>query len=283
MGRMPDLDGLRRTVVFAAMGAAAMAVLLPCMALVRDTMAHDWYAARKVTLAEAIVAVGFDKYEPTDYRLPDGRTVTFTREGMATFWPAARARERILSTIGDNALMGAGAGFAGAVLLLILSARLDRSRRTRTGVPVTRAAPVHQAWPSAARDRPGFVSELRRHDGGTSGTGLLVVPVAEVEGVADILGQADLPRLAPAAGPAQGTVKPAPALLAAAAQSGAAPDEAGAGRVLDGASSKPEAGRAPEPRGQSPEPPRRGRIPKSGKKSAKPRSPAHSRPDGGWF
>ena len=180
-------------------------------------------------------------------------------------------------------LSARGAGFAGAVLLLILLARLDRSRRGRVGVSVTRAAPVHQAWPSAARDRPGFVSGLRRHDGGTAGTGLLVVPVVEVEGVAEYLGQTGLPRLVPAAGSRQGAVEPAPALPAADAQTGAAPDEEGVGSVPASTAAKPEAGRAPKPHGQSPEPPRRGRTPKGGAKPAKPRSPARPKPDGGWF
>ena len=42
-----------------------MAALLPCMALVRDTTAHDWYAARKLTLTQFLVGVGFDRYKPT--------------------------------------------------------------------------------------------------------------------------------------------------------------------------------------------------------------------------
>ena len=59
-----------------------MAVLLPGLALVRDTTGHDWYAAGKVTLAQAIIASGLDRDAPTQYRTEEGEPKALTRYGM---------------------------------------------------------------------------------------------------------------------------------------------------------------------------------------------------------
>ena len=63
---------MRRTVLFVAAGAVAMAMLLPCLALVRDTTAHEWYAARKLTVVQVMLGVGFDPYKAMVYRTSDG-------------------------------------------------------------------------------------------------------------------------------------------------------------------------------------------------------------------
>ena len=60
-----------------AAGAVAVALLWPCVALVRGTTAHDWYAAVKLTVTEAMIAVGFNSFEPTRYRAPDGTSFPF--------------------------------------------------------------------------------------------------------------------------------------------------------------------------------------------------------------
>ena len=273
---MIDLDRLRRIAVFAAMGAVAMATLLPCLALMRDTTAHDWYAARKLTLTQFLIGVGFDRYEPTDYRLPDGRVVIFTRDGVATFWPAERARNHIFGVIGDHALMGACAGLGGTVLLMVAAA-VGRSRRSRTG------APVRPAWPAAAGVGRGYVEGLAGHEEDGARVGLLVVPVAEIERVADVLGHADLPQRLPAAGSKQGTVKRTPALPPADARVAAATeDEAGAGSAADRALAKPDPGRARQPPQQVPRPPRK-RTTAEGGGAGEPRSPTRPKPDCDWF
>ena len=66
---MIDLDRLRRALVLGMLGAVSMALLLPPLALLRYTDAHDWYAARKVSVAQALIAVGFDENASTKYRL----------------------------------------------------------------------------------------------------------------------------------------------------------------------------------------------------------------------
>ena len=269
-------------VVFAAMGAVAMATLPPCVALLRDTTAHDWYAARKLTLTEFLIAVGFNRYEPIDYRLPDGRVVTFTRDGVATYWPAARAREHIFAVIGGNALMGACAGLGGTVLLMVCAAA-GRSRRKRAGAP---AAAVRPPWPAAAGARRGFVEGLARHEGDGARVGLLVVPVAQIERVAEFLGHAELPERLPTAGPRQGTVKRTPALPPAdswVAATAATADEAGAGSAADGAPAKPDPGRARQPRQQVPRPPRKRTTAVDSDGAGEPRSPVRPKPEGDWF
>lgn len=146
---MIDLDRLRRALVLGALGAAAMALLLPPLALTRYTDAHDWYAARKVSVAQALIAVGFDELAFTDYRLADGTPVRWTRDGVAT-WPAAReSRGLILAVIGDNILLGAIAGF---VVVFTLSGLLNLARHETAGVWGAAAR-----RPSAAERRPGFI------------------------------------------------------------------------------------------------------------------------------
>ncbi len=149
---MIDLDRLRRALVLGALGAAAMALLLPALALTRYTDAHDWYAARKVSVVQALIFVGFDERASTKYRLSDGRTVTWLREGVAT-WPAAReSRRHILSVIGDNMRLGAIAGF---VAVFTLSGLLNLARHETAGM--SRAAARR---PSAAERRPGFIEDV---------------------------------------------------------------------------------------------------------------------------
>ena len=145
---MIDLDRLRRALVLGALGAAAMALLLPALALTRYTDAHDWYAARKVSVAQALIFVGFDERASTKYRLSDGRTVTWLREGVATYPAALRSRSHILSVIVDNILLGTCAGF---VVVFALSGLLNLARHEAAGVS------------GAAARRPGFVEDVPQY------------------------------------------------------------------------------------------------------------------------
>jgi len=119
-----------RALVLGALGAAATALLLPSLALMRYTDAHDWYAARKVSVAQALIFVGFDERASTKYRLSDGRTVTWLREGVATYPAALRSRSHILAVIGDNILLGASTGF---VVVFTLSGLLNLARHESAG------------------------------------------------------------------------------------------------------------------------------------------------------
>ena len=147
---MIDLDRLRRALVLGALGAAATALLLPSLALMRYTDAHDWYAARKVSVAQALIFVGFDERASTKYRLSDGRTVTWLREGVATYPAALRSRRHILAVIGDNILLGACAGF---VVVFTLTGLLNLARHESAGVS---GAPARRP----GSRRPGFIEDV---------------------------------------------------------------------------------------------------------------------------
>ena len=149
---MIDFDRLRRALMLGALGAAALALLLPSLALLRYTDGHDWYAARKASVAQALIAVGFDEYAATEYRLADGRTVTWLRDGVATYPEALRSRSLILAIIGDNALLGACAGFA---VLFALSGLLNLARQEPAGMS---RAPMRGH--SAGERRPGFIEDV---------------------------------------------------------------------------------------------------------------------------
>ena len=153
---MAGLSMLWRMAVFAALGAVAMGIVLPCVAVVRHTTAHDWYAARKLTQTELMTWVGFDELEPIEYRTRDGRVVSVSRY-MLRIGEAWFARERILSTIGDHAVMGAWAGFGSVVLFLVLLAWLDRGPpgrgRRETVERAVATRPVGRAAPARLRRR----------------------------------------------------------------------------------------------------------------------------------
>ncbi len=148
---MIDFDRLRRALVLGALGAVATAVLLPSLAAMRYTDAHDWYAARKVSVAEALIFVGFDERASTNYRLEDGRTVTWLRDGVATYPAALRSRSLILSVVWDNAVLGACSGF---VVMFALSGLLNLARHEPA-----RVSRVPARRSPASERRPGFIED----------------------------------------------------------------------------------------------------------------------------
>ena len=152
---MIDLDRLRRALVLGVLGAVSMALLLPSLALMRYTDAHDWYAARKVSVAQALIAVGFDGNARTDYRLADGRTTMWLREGVATYPEARASRSLILRVLGDNILLG---GVAGFIVLFVLSGLLNLARHEPAGI-----ARVPARRSSAGERRPGFIEDLPQY------------------------------------------------------------------------------------------------------------------------
>ena len=66
------LDRLPAALLMVVLCTAAMAVLVADIALALGTTAHDWYAAGKLTLAEALIGFGFDEFVPTEYHTADG-------------------------------------------------------------------------------------------------------------------------------------------------------------------------------------------------------------------
>ena len=180
---------LHRSVLFAAVGTVAMAVLLPCLALVRDTTAHDWYAARKLTVTQSMLAIGFDPYKATVYRTPDGATMRIHRFALVVYGEPIRARAHIFTTAGDHAVLGAIAGAIGAAFCVVVLVGARWSRRHRSGVPATAAAP---GWP-VHREAWGRFSDIAGNSRGDgSRIGLVVVSPAQIEGRVQVYGPVEI-------------------------------------------------------------------------------------------
>ncbi|MDE0031931.1 MAG: hypothetical protein OXU75_02145 [Deltaproteobacteria bacterium] len=113
----------RQALAAGTAGAVSMAVLACAVMLARDTTGHDWYAAARVTAADILIAAGFDRNAPVDYRRADGAVETMSRYGMALSFEARWARQDILAAARDGAMLGAMCGFGGALLCLVLVRR----------------------------------------------------------------------------------------------------------------------------------------------------------------
>lgn len=187
---MPDLRRCRRFARFTAVGAVTSALLLPVLALVRDTTGHDWYAADRLTLAQFMLGVGFEPYSVTTYRTANGKVMKITRIGLSVYGEPIRARARILSTVGNHAGLGAIAGGAGGAVLLIVSGRGGRGRR-RTGV-LKRAAATEQPVLRRIWNRIGVVDGVSLPGNGEARIGLVVLSPTDVEGVAHVQGFVDV-------------------------------------------------------------------------------------------
>ena len=194
---------LRCTILRGLPGAVSMAILLPGLALLRDTTGHDWYAAGKLVVTEAMIAVDFDPSALTEYRSADGSIRTVTRFRLAHTVEAWMARNRILSMIADHALLGAGAGFGGAVLLAILSTVTRGGWHERMSRAV--AEPIHRERRGSSPRGSGTVEVLPHTEGGTRVV-LLVTP-AEFDCLADAVGQADRAPILTAADPGRNSTK----------------------------------------------------------------------------
>lgn len=161
----------------------------------RDTTGHDWYAAGKLVLAEAMIAVGFDASAPTEYRAADGSVRRLTRLRFTYTVEAWQARRNILSTIMDNALLGASAGFAGALLMAILWKDSSVARRDQVSLTVAEPVPPNV--------RPGTktgrcIAEIVSQSRNLGARLALWVTPAEMESSAGTVEQDDRAALPPA-------------------------------------------------------------------------------------
>ena len=188
MSVVRDTDRWLIPLLLAGICSAGMAVLVAGIALALGTTGHDWYAAWRMTLVEAMVTVGFDEYGTVEYRMADGTALTLRRyyivNRMVEPW---QSRRLILSLAGDRALLGA---CTGAVLSAMwLAARVAVGlRRLLTG----RRAVVEPA----PRARQGYAGRMHHPDGWSDGElvealarrsgrlGVLLVSPAEVERLA---------------------------------------------------------------------------------------------------
>ena len=227
---MPERDAWLLAILAGALSAAAMAMLVTGIALVLGTTGHDWYAAWKLTLVEAMLAVGFDPYETVSYTTADGAAVTVERYRLVyVMHEAWRARGLILFLVADRAVLGACTGLALYALWLGARVAAACSRRLRGGM---RGAAVEPA----ARVRPGYAGPVRHPDAWSESElvaalarrsgrlGVLLLPAGEVERLTGGHGEA---AGRPATPPESLAPPPAPALPPAdgAEQGGGEADE----------------------------------------------------------
>ncbi len=259
------------------LGVAAMAMLVAGILLARNTTGHDWYSAGKLTLHEAMLAVGFSEYKPVAYRTGCGDTWNIIRVVLVGHGPLVRARRRILTTIGQGVMLGAGAGGTVFCLMLLGAAPPWRRGRAITTVePASGAYPYRspRAWGGAGRGQVWFRP-------GRGRAGLVVIPVAEIEDVERFVAHGGLPKPLTAVEPGVGAVEHPPALPAAGREDSTAPDGADTGptRAKDALKAAPRGAGKPRKRVSGPR--RGGGTSKSdGKTSARRTTPAPPKPDG---
>ena len=186
----------RRMVRLGSLGVAAMTLAVPIILLARGTTGHDWYAVRKLTVAEVMIAVGFSETTTVAYRRTDGDTWNIIRAAVAIFPSAVRARQRIVATIGDGVMLGAGVG--GTVFCLMLLGAAGHRRRGRTGTALEPVEYTHRHPPTAGPAgriadwvRPGLRAQIA----------LLVVSPAELERLLAPLGHGRRPGFVDLPGP----------------------------------------------------------------------------------
>ena len=235
---MTDPYRWRRRAVSVAAGGVAMALLWPCAALVRGTTAHDWYAAVKLTVTEAMIAVGFNSFEPTRYRAPDGTSFSITRGGLVLYGEPIEARDRILYTAAVGALHGALAGALCVVLCFMLWRAVYGWRSRRAGWPVRppgRGPPGHiETW-----DRSDIAEGLPVHGAGGARIALWVVSQSQAARLMEALGTAETPRAVP------------PQRAVARAKTPLLPAADAAGTKAESANTKPKAAGAVAQTGQA--------------------------------
>ena len=160
--------------------AAMMTVLVTAIAFVIETTVHDWYATGKVTLAEAMIATGFDQSARTEYWTADGRTVRRSRYGL-TIGEAWVVRHRLLSMAADRALLGACTGLVVGFLWL----RAPKAARpSRPGRSSSLARPEQMPGPYRPVGFPGgggSVAGWRGSGGDRTRMAFLMVPEMELE------------------------------------------------------------------------------------------------------
>ena len=239
---------LREYARFTAVCTVAMPVMLTGLALVRDTTGHDWYAARKLTATQAMLAVGFRRYAATEYRFASGDTFSISRDVLTELNGPREARERILTVIADHAGLGAVAGIGCAVTLLIWLRSGKRRARLAAMRKPARTPPV----PGLLWDPHGVARDYCRPGEGDAGIGLAVVSPTDAQGVAHVWEYVDLGVAVPPSGIGQERLA-AGAKAARRALSTKAPRGTGVADAKDAGGGQPvEASKPPDPAGGSP-------------------------------
>ncbi len=182
---MPDRDIWLLPLVVAGACAAGMAVLVAGIALALGTTGHDWYAAWKFTLVEAMLGVGFSDYGIVDYRTAAGEAITVERYTLAHVMDEAWwARRRIFSLTVDRAVLCACTGLALFGMWIGVGAAVRLRRFVGGRGTVVEPAPRVRRGYAGRTEHPDdwsdgeLIAALARRSGRV---GVLLVSPAEVE------------------------------------------------------------------------------------------------------
>ena len=246
---MSDIRRLQRRARALFGGAIAVALLWPCVSLVRETTSHDWYGAVKLTVTEAMIAAGFNPLAATHYRAPDGTIFRITRRGLTEYGVPIEARERIRYTALVGALHGGVAGALWVVLGVMLWRAVNGWRILRAERSVR--PPGRELQGDAETwEAPGIAEGLPAKATGDARIALWLLPAGEAARLIEALGAVENPQAVPAQRSVERAKIP---LLAAADTVGAAADTAGA--IADSAGTKVESAIAmPKTRGAPAQP-----------------------------
>ncbi len=117
------------------LGIALMVVLVPSVALFHTTTAHEWRLVGTGTLAQAKLALGYQRHSLQAYEWREGKTTLLRIVDIANDPRIDRIRRRMLHTIYSKAWLGLWIGTGGmalcAALFHVRGRRLDRARRVR--------------------------------------------------------------------------------------------------------------------------------------------------------
>ena len=145
---------------------ALTVVLVPSVALLRTTTAHEWRLVGTGTLAQAKLALGYQRHSLQKYEWREGKTTLLRIVDIAKDPRIERIRRRMLHTVYSKAWLGLWIGMGGMVLCAVLFSvrgrRLDRARRVRGAEMATARELRRRVRPLSVRLMEALSPKARR-------------------------------------------------------------------------------------------------------------------------
>lgn len=148
-----------RSLLLTAVFVVSTSALACAVGLARDTTAHDWYAAGKLSWAEILLTLGFDPRAPVRYRTREGKELTLARGDLWFSGEALSARDHLLRTAKRAAWLGACCGLGAALMCLVLLRRQEDERGER------RTPPEPHRRPDPGSPAPAATAPVRTSPG----------------------------------------------------------------------------------------------------------------------
>ena len=148
------------------LGLILTIVLVPAVALFRSTTSYEWRVVGMGTLAQAKLALGYERDSGQAYEWREGRKTATRIVDIAADPRIERIRRRLLDTVYAKAWLGLllGAGGVGlcTVLFWIMGRRLDRTKRLRGAEMATARELRRRVQPSSVRLAEALFPAARR-------------------------------------------------------------------------------------------------------------------------